>query len=288
MKSKIQSYLSKNLFYISIALLLFILIPRNTEAYTITKLNIDNNEDFVVEPGKTEIFLNPGETVTKNISVTNRTNRTLDFNVGVENLIGSNDANNSVVLIPSGQNTPYPLDEYVDFEIDHFTLQFGERITFAITVNVPANIEPGGHYGAVVISNKSSGNIGESGDTVKGGAQLTSRIGSLILMRINGDVNESGKLESFKISSIGQWFHQKMPTSFEVVFKNDGSVHLVPYGKIVIKNIFGSDITQIPIDAYFALPDSRRYQTITWPGKSFSLGLYTAEIELYKGYGRKV
>ncbi len=261
--------------------------PLNADAFTISTLNVENNEDYVVEPGKTEVFLNPGETVTKTISVTNRTNRPLDYMVGVENFIGSNTAETAVILLPAGSETPYPLSDYISTELDHFTLQFGERISFQITITVPEDIEPGGHYGAIIISNESAGQIDSAGNEVKSGTQLTSRIGSLILMRVNGPVKESGNLESFNVSGPDKWFYQKIPTAFEIAFKNEGNVHLVPYGTVTIKNIFGSEIAQLPVDAYFALPDSIRYQTISWPGKKFSFGLYTAELELYKGYGNQ-
>ncbi len=263
------------------------LCAQTADAYTISKINVDNNEDFVVEPGKTEIFLNPGETVKKTLSVTNRTNRPMDFKISTENFVGSNSPESSVVLLREGTPTPYPLNEYVVPELNEFTLQFGEKITLEITIQTPSDIEPGGHYGAIIVSNEPEGQIDAVGNEVKSGTQLTSRIGSLILMRINGDVNESGNLKSFDVSGPNKLIYQKMPTSYEIAFQNDGSVHLVPYGTITIKNIFGSELAQLPVDAYFALPDSTRYQTINWPGKKISFGLYTAELELYKGYGNQ-
>ncbi len=266
---------------------IFCLSVAHAQAYTISKLGVESNNDFVVEPGKTEIFLNPGETVTRNISVTNRTNRELTFKVGVENFVGSDSPESAVVLLPAGAETPYPLSEYVSSELEEFSLKFGEKITFAVTITTPSDIEPGGHYGAIVISNEAPRTLDGDGNEVVGGTRLTARIGSLILMRINGDVNESGYLETFKISGPAALFRQKMPTSFEIAFKNDGTVHLVPYGTITINNIFGSEVAQIPVDAYFALPDSIRYQDISWGGKPFSFGMYTAELELYKGFGNQ-
>ncbi len=263
--------------FLSLMLCVFCCSAVRADAYTISKIGVENNNDFVVEPGKTEIFLNPGETVTRNISVTNRTNRELSFKVGVENFVGSDSPESAVVLLPSGAETPYPLSEYVSSELQEFSLKFGEKITFAVTITTPSDIEPG----------EAARVLDAEGNEVVGGTRLTARIGSLILMRINGDVNESGYLDAFKISGPGALFRQKMPTSFEITYKNDGTVHLVPYGTITIKNIFGSEVAQIPVDAYFALPDSIRYQNISWPGKSFSFGLYTADLELYKGFGNQ-
>ncbi len=287
-KKKSDLQVKRTLHYLAfLGCLSFCLYTQTADAYTISKINVDNNEDFVVEPGKTEIFLNPGETVTKTLSVTNRTNRPMDFKISTENFVGSNSPESAVVLLAAGTPTPYPLSEYIVPELDHFTLQFGEKMTMQVTIQTPSDIEPGGHYGAIIVSNESAGQVEGGGSEVKSGTQLTSRIGSLILMRINGAVKESGNLTSFDVSGPNKLFYQKIPTSFEIAFKNDGSVHLVPYGTITIKNIFGSELAQLPVDAYFALPDATRYQTISWPGKKISFGLYSAELELYKGYGNQ-
>lgn len=287
-QAQLSTYARQTVLFLILTVALFCAFAYKAHAYTITKIGVENSEDFVVEPGKTEIFLNPGETVTKNISVTNRTNREMKFSVGVENFVGSDDPESTVVLLPAGIDTPYPLSQFVSSELQEFTLQFGEKITFAVTITTPSDIEPGGHYGAIIVSNESLGSFDGNGNEVQGSTRLTSRIGSLVLMRINGDVDESGFLESFKITGPSKLFRQKMPTSFEIVFNNDGTVHLVPYGTVNVRNIFGSQIAQIPVDAYFALPDSKRYQEVMWPGKSFAFGLYTAELELYRGYGNQL
>jgi len=275
---------TKNVVILGIIGLFFIFQNNIASAYSIAKVTSQDNGDFVVEPGKTEIFVDAGETVTRKISVTSRTNRPLDFKVGIENFVGSDDSRTPVVLLPEGKETPYPIDEFVDLELNSFTLNFGERITFDVTVRAPQTIEPGGHYGAVVISNQAPTQFDSQGNEVVGGAKLTSRIGSLILMRVNGDVEESGYLDLFKTSGPSQLVYQSLPTSFEIAYRNTGSVHAVPYGTITIKNIFGSRIAQLPVDAFFALPQSLRYQEIVWPGRKFAFGLYTATIELNNGF----
>ena len=266
---------------------IFLALFNAVSAYTITQVNVDDSQDFVVEPGKSEIFLNSGQTVTRNISVTNRTNRRMDFTVSVENMKGSETADAAVVLIPAEEQTPFPLHQYVSLEVEEFSLEFGQKITFAVSVSAPPGLEPGGHYGAIVISTEAPRQIDEAGNEVVGGARLTSRIGSLILMRVNGEVNESGYLSDFKVSGPKRWFYQNMPNSFEISYKNEGSVHLVPYGEILVRNMFGAEIAQIPVDAYFVLPGSLRNQPIVWSGKPFSFGYYSAELNLYKGYGNQ-
>ena len=83
-----------------------------------------------------------------------------------------------------------------------------------------------------------------------------------------------------------QSFYQNRPKGFEIAFNNTGNVHLVPHGKIIIRNIIGKDVGEIPVDAYFSLPNSIRYREVLWSEGS-GLGRYTANLSLFPGYGNQ-
>ncbi len=268
---------------ILITLLAEMLAPVSSFAFQKTKLDILPQNDFVVEPGKTEINLNPGESVVKNIIVTNRVDKKVKFKLSTEDFIGTDDPKKPVILL--GENySPYSLKDFILPEINEFELDLGERITIPITISVPKNAEPRGYYGALIISNEPDKiPEGNSADT-EGRARIISRIGSLFLLRINGEGKYEGRIESFKnIGPIKSVFSGR-PQGFEIAFKNTGNVHLVPYGTITITNIFGRTVDTLPVDAYFVLPDSTRYREILW-GNGFSLGRYTAHLSLNKGFG---
>src|SRR5690606_8674126 len=55
-------------------------------------------------------------------------------------------------------------------------------------------------------------------------------------------------------------------------------------GTITIKNLFGHASAILPVDAFFALPESTRYREIIWENSGFAIGRYTAELSLFKGY----
>lgn len=252
-------------------------------AFEKTKLNIIAQNDFVVEPGKTEIFINPGETITKNISVTNRIGKSVKFRLTTEDIVGTNDAISPVKLLGDGIG-PYSLKNFIEPEITEFTLELGEKITIPVKISVPIDAEPRGHYGALIISNEPEVLSEEQSAETQGKARLISRIGSLFFLRINGEGKESGNLDNFKIIGPEKLFYEKRPGGFEISFKNTGNVHLVPHGKITIKNLLGKNVGEIPVDAYFSLPDSIRYREVFWtPGTG--LGRYKAELSLYPGYG---
>jgi hypothetical protein len=238
-----------------------------------------------VEPGKTEIFLNPGENMVKNISVTNRVDRTVKFKLSTEDFVGTKDVKQPVSLLGDA-NSPYSLKDFIVPEIREFSLDFGEKITIPVTVSVPSNAEPRGYYGALIISNDPDKLEGKAAKDTEGKTRIVSRIGSLFLLRINGEGKEEGSIDNFKVIGPTQMFYSSRPIGFEIAYRNTGNVHLVPYGLITIKNIFGKAITTLPVDAYFVLPDSIRYREVNW-ASGFSLGRYTANLSLYRGYNNE-
>ncbi len=275
-----------NNLFLAILFSLFIL-PSFVLAYEKTQLDIEPQNDFVVEPGKTEIFLNRGDQVIKNVTITNRINKKVRFRLSTEDLVGTKDQSQPVVLMGDTEG-PYSLKDFIQPEIDDFYLEMGERISIPVTISIPLEAEPKGHYGALVISSESEFlNDEQEADGAQGRTRIISRIGSLFLVKINGLGKEEGRLEDFKISGPSKKIYSQVPESFEIAYENTGNVHLVPYGKISINNIIGRTIDQIPVDAYFVLPESIRYREVFWQDSGFLLGRYTANLSLYKGYGNE-
>lgn len=261
-----------------------VVFPLSASAAQITTINTTEQNDFVLEPGKVEVFLNPGETVVRNVNVSNRIGRNVRFSVGVEDFIGSQDPERPVILLGEDKS-PYSFKDNLKPDTREFALDFGQRISIPVTISVPPDASPGGYYTSVVISNQPDKdlNVGSSTEAVAQN-KIISRVGVLFFIRVNGNVSESGNLEDFRIEKPEGLIRQSGPIKFQILFNNTGSVHLVPYGTITIKNLFGQKVADIPVDAYFALPTSMRYRPVEWQ-KKVLLGRYTATLELNRGYG---
>jgi hypothetical protein len=254
-------------------------------AFEKSKIEMVAQNDFVVEPGKTEVFLNPGETVMKSITITNRIGKNVKFKLTTEDMVGTNDAQSPIKLL-GDEKGPYSVKNFIEPEISEFELALGEKIVIPVKVSIPVDAEPRGYYGALIVSNEPEVlGDGQSKET-EGKARLVSRIGSLFFLRINGEGKEAGTLEDFKIIGPSKAFYENRPKGFEISFKNTGNVHLVPHGKIIIRNILGKDVGEIPVDAYFSLPDSIRYREVLW-SEGTGLGRYTANLSLFPGFGNE-
>ncbi len=246
-------------------------------------ITTEDFNDFAVEPGKTEVLLNPGQHIIKQVTITNRKNKTVNFVLSAEDFIGTNDPKQAVQLL-GNEKGPYSIKDFIKPEFTTFSLKFGERITIPVDISVPEKVEPRGYYGALIVSNNPDSISGSQNiDSAEGKTRLVSRIGSLFLVRVNGEGKEEGSINDFKVIGPKKSFYESRPKGFEISFKNTGNVHLVPYGTITIKNLLGKTIDSIPVNAYFSLPDSIRYREVEWKS-GFGLGRYTAELSLFKGY----
>jgi hypothetical protein len=232
-----------------------------------------------MEPAKFEVFVNPGQTVTKYLTITSRISQPTTFKITEEDFVGTDDPDSPLQLL-GDERGPYSLKDFIIPEIPEFTLKYGERISLPIYVSVPQNTSPKGFYGAIIVATKPSG----SGAAVEQSTRVVSRLGALFLVRVNGEAKESGQLIAFNLLGGSGNVLGSSPSGFEVVFKNDGNVHLVPHGLVRVTNLFGSKIGSVPVDAYFSLPDSTRTRDVTWKNPPFMIGRYSATLDFYKGY----
>lgn len=281
----------KKILFAGVLFLLFAVgswgIPATVSAYEIVNVNGQQKNDFVLEPAKFEVSLDPGESTVKNLTVTNRMAETRKFKVEVEDFTGSKSGKRAVVLMGE-ERGPYSLKDYLKPELQEFSLKPNQKMVMPVEINIPDDAQPGGLYGSVLVSSVPTQKETDlAGSGAKSGAILISRLGALFFVRVNGDVFEKGSLKDFRTIPSKRIFFQSPPKGFEILFQNKGSVYLDPYGIIKIKNVLGGVVDEVKVDPYFAMPDSLRYRQIKW-NKRILLGRYEATALINRGYGNIV
>jgi hypothetical protein len=248
-------------------------------AYYIEDLQLPERGDFVLGPGKIEIWADPGEEFQKELIISNRIGQTMEFKIEIEDFKGSYDPNQTVILLGE-ERGPHSLKDFLLPEITKFTLKHGQRITLPVKISIPKDAEPGGLYGSVLVSTNPPMPKGEiEKEKAKGQMRIVSRLGCLFFIRVKGETIEEGLFKNF----LTKKFYEKGPISFELFFENKGNVHLNPYGIIEIKNLLGRKVGEIEIEPFFALPDSLRKREVKWE-KELLFGKYTALASLNRGY----
>lgn len=237
--------------------------------------------DYVIGPGKNELWLDPGDSGTRNLMVTNRYGKDMVFKIQIEDFRGSRQVGENIVLLGQ-EKGPYSLRDFLHTETTDFILKHGQRISIPIEITVPADAQPGGLYGAViVVAQPVLTPTTPSDRVITGNLTVISRLASLFFVRVNGAAKEDGFLKEFTTS---QYFYTMPQISLRALYENNGNVYLNPYGFIEIKNILGTKIDEIKIDPYFVMPDAIRLKEFNLE-RPFMFGWYRAHIFLNRGYG---
>jgi len=248
----------------------FLTWPAN--AYQIETLsNVKISGDFVIGPAKVEAELAPGEEITENLVIVNRTGRLLYFKITKEDFEGSKDPARVTVFLGE-KRSRFSLKDWLQPDIEEFSLSHGQRIKLGVKISVPVEAQPGGYYAAVLAASQPKEEPGQ--------AKIISRLGALFFVRVKGEVKEEGLLKEFRTD---KFYYQKGPVEFELFSENNGQVYLAPYGLIEIKNIFGQKVAEIRLDPWFVMPDSLRVREVSWQ-KPPLFCLYTATAKINRGY----
>lgn len=235
--------------------------------------------DFVVGPGRTTLELRPGETVTIDLSVSNRISNKRVFNLVVEDIAGSDDPQQGIRTLGDTIG-PYSIRDYVSFPADSFELNLGERAKIPVTISIPPDAEPGGYYGAVFVTTNRTDQA--EGRTNAAQSPVIARIASQFFITIPGQVDRSSVLRDVSLVS-DQWWYDRGPIELAVTAENTGNIHLVMGADMVIKNLFGQEVGLVEAEPWYVLPRSVRLRTMTWD-REFLLGRYVAEVRVARGH----
>lgn len=251
---------------------------------------------LTISPTRFELQGNPGETIDQQVTLINETKSNQVYYSSYSNFEAQGETGTpTFVDAKEGLGTWITTQEKV-------LLKPGESVIVPISIKIPNNAEPGGHFASLFWGTTPSN---PNGSTVSIGA----KIGVLILLSVNGDTTEAGGLVSFSIVD-KQFWHATLPVSFEYRFKNDGSDRVKPNGTIKIRNtVFlpTKTLNANPMDGN-VLPGSTRKFSIDWLNyshpkdqpaptkaiskffydvkyqwKNFAVGLYSARLNVAYG-----
>lgn len=264
----------KNSYKIALALLLtpLVLVGRPAKALTIV-------------PPSLEYTANPGDVIPATIKLFNGSQTVETVYASVSNFTAKGEQGEPDFDLTS---TPTDIATWIDYPKGPLTIQPNDNLRIPVSITIPKNAEPGGHYAAVFFGNDPSKN-NENGGQVA----IRSLLGSLVIVRVAGDVREAASVSSFETSN-KKTSTDSLPATFDLRIKNTGNVHIRPQGTIVIKNMFGGETARIAVNEVngAVLPNSIRDFAVTWTknGKTgkgffgkvsqqwnnFALGSYTA------------
>lgn len=237
--------------------------------------------DFVVGPGKVDLEMEPGQTKIVEISATNRTGVERLFKFSAEDTTGTSDGTSAVVLLGEDRG-PYSLKDYVDIPEGGIMIGHNQRVRIPVRVTIPADAEPGGLYGSVLVQTLTlPDEVGED-EVAVAQSPIITRIGTLFFVTIKGDIERDGETISFGTIEDKKFFTEG-PIPFAIVYDNRGTIHTTPYGEIDIVNYSGESVGFVELEPWFVMPNSLRLREVTWT-RELLVGKYTATAKINRGY----
>jgi len=256
--------------------------PVVTDNYSRERLpNDDVFNDFVVGPGRFELALEPGQSRTVELVVSNRMGVEKVFSFETEDAEGTDDGSQALVLLGDDRG-PYTIKDYFSVPYNEFTLQHAQRARIPVTISIPADADPGGRYGSLLISIVSDKNELNAAGGAAPASVLISRIGTLFFISTPGTTDAAGETLDFATVNDKSLFTDS-PIPMSVVFENTGDVHLNPYGEIRITNLLGDEVGFVELAPWFVLPDAIRNRVVEWD-RELLIGRYTATAQINRGY----
>lgn len=228
-----------------------------------------------------EIFdVVPGKVTTRTLRVINPVAKEVTLYPRALDFHTDNDKGQPSFFTPKDKTSRWTMSQWITFSKPFIRVTPGEDEKFEVTITVPENADPGGHYAAVLFSTEPptlDQDVSQIG--------VVGLVGTLLLAKVPGDIVERLTLEEFVAPRI----LIAPPANFSVLFSNTGNIHLRPKGELKIRNWFGDTSAAIKINEGEGnvLPDSKRRFETTWNFSWKAIGKYTATTALYYGTEEK-
>lgn len=183
-----------------------------------------------LSPSIIELNAERGGIYTLTVEVTNVTAGDLDYAVSVNDFTSKDETGSPKVLRNSQLPKQISIRTWTTPSVSSFHLNTRKSSTVEFKVIVPADAEPGGHYGVLDFSGSNT-NIKQTG------VGLTASAGTLLLVKVDGAIKENASIASFYTVNNGKEsnFFENSPVSFITRVQNTGNIHIKPFGAIELK-----------------------------------------------------
>lgn len=245
----------------------------------------DYAQGMNISPPLVELTLQPGSETEQTVRVTNATENLLELYPAAMNFEAKGEGGEPNFYPPSEETRKFSLAHWISLSQSKIALTPNQEISFKYKIKVPFDAEPGGHYGVVLLGTQPP-------ETDKSVSQvaIAGQVGSLVLVRVPGDIQEVGSLEEFS----APWFFFRPPVPFSTFVRNRGNAHFQPDGEITIRNWRGKEMERISVNPKNGnvLPESRRrfdaeWTSVTKPFWKIPAGKFSADLKVAYGLSEK-
>ena len=225
-----------------------------------------------VIPPQKEVEVIPGETTVETLKIRNDSTETQILKITVKDFVVTNDSGTPIIIEEDSEDNRWAASNWIQVSPTQVKLEPGELKGVQLIVNTPKNATPGGHYAAVLYSPDLTNTVNQTGSVID------PRTGTLVYIKVPGDIKEDAKVTKFKVPS----FQEYGPVNILSTITNLSDIHITPIGKVSIKGWLGRKIADLALDQTNIFPyTSRDFENIL--NKKWLFGRYQAQLNA--GYG---
>jgi len=220
------------------------------------------NNTLRVSPALSNVQLTPGETsTTVAVMVSNLTTAPLVVGMSARDFGASPTNASTVNFYGTGYNpatNPHGLQNSVSFASPSVTIGPNSSEKVMITLNNIAHLAPGGHYGAILFSPES---LAASSGGVK--VAIRSAVASLLFLNTATGGTQALGLLPLSVGTL----HFSLPSTSNIVLKNDGNTQSAPIGQLSLYGPSGSLVSTTVLNpgSGLVLPGSSTLFTVMLP-----------------------
>lgn len=265
---------------LALGAVLLVILPIVTQAQT-TKGPVGNG--FRITPVRESYVIPKGTSKVLSIGVTNPSDSPLTAHPVVNDFLPSEDETGEPRLILD-VDTILPRNDFKSLvsPLEDFIIPPRQEKKIDVTISVPTYAEAGGYYGAIrfvpIIPTEEGRNVA-----------LTASIGTIVLVTVPGELRQQLDLVQLSAAQNGSARGFLVGGKIDVLtrLKNSGNIHVQPFGKVQVQNIFGKTVHEYEFNQADSslqranvLPDSVRKFVDELPRDQKWIGRYTIKMNL--------
>ncbi len=233
------------------------------------------SEGVQIKPAIVEDKVDPGQVFPFTLEVTNISMADKTFYLNAQDITGLDDAGLPIFSTET-ELTQYEISTWIELPDTQIVLAANETKRIEFVVRVPRDAAPGAHFGGVFLDARPP-------KQRSNGAAVGLKVGTIINLRIKGDVNEEAQLREFSTGNIV--YGSATGVDFNAKMANFGNVLLRPHGLIEITDMWGSKVGVVKVNdsGSGVFPGGEKVFTHIWEYDGFVFGRYQAVISMAYG-----
>jgi hypothetical protein len=229
---------------------------------------------LVVSPPRIDLEGKPGDVLQQAIKITNSGDKSITLSASAIDFIVADDSGTPIQITTSASGR-YLASPWFILDKPELTLSANQSMSIIAIIEIPADALPGGHYAGIFFAPKEKGALGTTG------AVVTPEIGALFGITVAGNIKYDALIKDFSVKANVSEFG---PIEFTAVIENQSDTHIRPNSKIVIHDMLGRQLAELPLDEVNIFPFATRTLTGSW-NTVWGLGRYRATLTSSYGPG---